>query len=711
LTHWFTNTDCPVRRPVGKKVDHGRFRPQVEALATRVMPAVTAMFTAAGATLRVVGDALDNVVVVSRDAAGTILVNGGAVAIQGGQPTVANTRLIMINGGAGNDNLSLDETNGALPMAAIFGGNGNDVLVGGSGDDFFDGGPGSDTALMGAGDDTFEWKPGDGSDVVEGQGGFDALFFNGTDAAGKFDLSADGTRARFTRDVGNVAMDLGGIEEIDLFASGGADTITVDDQSTTGLNTFNLDLSSAGTGDGQTDTVIINGTNGSDFGQIRSVGTHIDATVSAIPVVHITGTGPEDTLAVNMLGGNDTVDASNLAAGQIKLTVAGGTGNDTILGSQGGDTFLWNPGDGSDTINGQAGLDKLTFTGSDAAEAFVISPSGSHVRLTSDVGNVTMDLSAVEGIELGARGGADTIILDDLTRSGLINVQVDLGGPAGGADGQADSVVVNGTSGDDAIRVGASGNMVLVDGLVPVVITGSDGTTDHLTINTQGGNDTVDTSGLPVNLIALTVNLGDGQATVATTTTLRASTATAAFGQAEVLTATVNSAAGAPIGSVTFLDGGTVLGTATLSAAGEATLVVSLGVGTHVLTASFARTGGITGSSSAAVAVAVDRAATTLALGSSVNPAVTGKAVTFTATVAAVAPGVGTPGGTVTFFAGNKVVARVTLHGNGQARIRRFLARAGRFPIRAFYSGDAHFAASSQSLTVRVQRRLPGRRR
>src|SRR5262249_43533160 len=170
-------------------------------------------------------DALDNTVVVSRDAAGTILVNSGAVAIQGGSATVANTRFIMIVGGRGNDNLSLDETNSALPMAALFGGAGNDTLTGGSGDDFFEGGEGNDIAFLGAGDDVFHWDPGDGSDTVEGQGGRDTMEFNGSDDSEKFDLSADGNRVRFTRDVGNVTMDLTGIEEIDLTANGGADTI------------------------------------------------------------------------------------------------------------------------------------------------------------------------------------------------------------------------------------------------------------------------------------------------------------------------------------------------------------------------------------------------------------------------------------------------------------------------------------------------------
>src|SRR5262249_40838944 len=152
-------------------------------------------------------------------------------------PTVANTQLIFLNGGAGNDNLSLNEANGALPAASISGGDGDDVLTGGSGSDLISGGTGSDTAFLGAGDGTFAWNPGDGSDVVEGQGGRDTLVFNGSDAAEKFDLSANGTRARFTRDVGNVTMDLGGVEEIDLNALGGADTVTVNDQATTGLNT------------------------------------------------------------------------------------------------------------------------------------------------------------------------------------------------------------------------------------------------------------------------------------------------------------------------------------------------------------------------------------------------------------------------------------------------------------------------------------------
>ena len=85
----------------------------------------------------------------------------------------------------------------------------------------------------------------------------------------------------------------------------------------------------------------------------------------------------------------------------------------------------------------------------------------------------------------------------------------------------------------------------------------------------------------------------------------------------------------------------------------------------------------------------------------SVNPARVGHAVTFAATVRDPS-GTGTPTGAVTFFVGNKVVARVTLDANGQARLRGSFSVAGRYTIRAVYSGDATFGASEQSLTEQV---------
>ena len=96
----------------GKKV---RAALRITPLEARLSPAVTASFIAATGQLIIFGDELDNTIVASRNAAGTILVNGGAVAVQGGTPTVANTVEIRIFGQRGNDHLTLDEANGALP--------------------------------------------------------------------------------------------------------------------------------------------------------------------------------------------------------------------------------------------------------------------------------------------------------------------------------------------------------------------------------------------------------------------------------------------------------------------------------------------------------------------------------------------------------------------------------------------------------------------
>ena len=140
-------------------------------------------------------------------------------------------------------------------------------ITGSAGDDLVIGGRGNDTALLGGGNDTYVWNPGDGSDTVDGQAGTDTLLFNGANVNEKIDISANGGRARFTRDVGNITMDLNSVETIDFNALGGADTITVNDLTGTGVKNVNIDLASppgSGVGDGQADTIIINATSGDD---------------------------------------------------------------------------------------------------------------------------------------------------------------------------------------------------------------------------------------------------------------------------------------------------------------------------------------------------------------------------------------------------------------------------------------------------------------
>src|SRR5262249_46305990 len=146
----FTRNVWPLARARRHQPRAGRFVPNVESLDERVLPSVTAIFAPATGLLTVRGDAGDNTITMSRDAAGKILVNGGAVNIVGGTPTVANTTTISVFGLGGNDTISLDEANGTLPRALLFGGAGNDVLTGGSGNDQLFGQAGNDS-LFGKG--------------------------------------------------------------------------------------------------------------------------------------------------------------------------------------------------------------------------------------------------------------------------------------------------------------------------------------------------------------------------------------------------------------------------------------------------------------------------------------------------------------------------------------------------------------------------------
>src|SRR5215210_471145 len=93
------------------------------------------------------------------------------------------------------------------------------------------------------------------------------MLFNGSNAGENIDITANGGRVLFFRDVANVLMDLNDVEGIDFNALGGADRITVNDTSGTDLVEANLNL--AGTlngaaGDAGADNVVVNATSGDD---------------------------------------------------------------------------------------------------------------------------------------------------------------------------------------------------------------------------------------------------------------------------------------------------------------------------------------------------------------------------------------------------------------------------------------------------------------
>jgi Ca2+-binding RTX toxin-like protein len=238
------------------------------------------------------------------------------VTFAGAEPTDR----LRVNGNGGDDIISA----GTAAMALTFdGGADTDVLLGGpgpdtliGGDDFDDikGGRGDDIAYLGADFDRFSWAPGDGSDTVDGGPSRDSLSFAGSADAETFELAGD----RFTRDVGNIVMDLDDIEVVDAVAGSGADTFRVRDSS---VGELNASLAPGG-GAGDPDRIEIEGTEGDD--DVTVTGKKVvfgSATVTGLPVklgISFAQIGI-DTLAIDTLGGDDSIDTTGLAPDVITL--------------------------------------------------------------------------------------------------------------------------------------------------------------------------------------------------------------------------------------------------------------------------------------------------------------------------------------------------------------------------------------------------------
>ena len=464
--------------------------PAFEALEDRRLLAVTATFSAASGVLNVYGDSGDNTIEVSRNAAGAILVNGGAVAIVGGTPTIANTSLMNLFGLSGNDTLTLNESNGALPKANLFGGGGNDVLTGGSGADLAFGQSGNDTLLGrggadmlfgGSNSDTLTggdaddqvfgqsdadrmiWNPGDDTDLNEGGLGTDTVEVNGGNGAEAFTTTANGTRVRFDRiDPAPFSIDIGTSENLMVNANGGNDQFSA---------TGNLAALIAITVDGGTGDDTLLGSNGSD-----------------------------------VLRGGDNNDF-----------IDGQQGNDFIFAGNGDDVMQWDPGDGNDVVEGQAGNDRLQFNGSAGSEQIELSANGSRTRLTRSLANIVMDLDDVERVDVLALGAADTLIINDLASTDVNVVNLLLASLIGGAlgDGQADTVIVNGSAGEDVIAVAGGAAGVTVSGLAATVnIFTAEPTLDRLVVNGLAGDDVIDATGLTTAGILLTADGGEHDDTI-----------------------------------------------------------------------------------------------------------------------------------------------------------------------------------------------------
>jgi hypothetical protein len=156
--------------------------------------------------------------------------------------------------------------------------------------------------------------------------------------------------------------------------------------------------------------------------------------------------------------GNDII--GNLsAAGN---GVADDPGNDFFFGGDGSDIFVWEPGDGSDTIEGGDGSsDILTFIGGAGVDNFTLSAVGTRLSAFRLQAAITLDTADVEVVNLNGLAGADTFDINDLYPTAVQVVNTDFGL----ADAAADRVTIQGRDVSDEVNITPVGAVVEVTGL------------------------------------------------------------------------------------------------------------------------------------------------------------------------------------------------------------------------------------------------------
>lgn len=200
--------------------------------------------------------------------------------------------------------------NGSDNNDVIYGFGGNDTISAAGGDDTIIGGKGCDTLNGGDGDDTYVWNLGDGLDTVSDSSGtttlqfgegitLDNLTFEKSNYQWRVYVNGDRTQGFYCSQ---------GMPDIIKLADG-----SVLKMNETGWNIHNSD---------NNDNI-----QGSVYDDV------------------INGGGGDDSITSE--DGNDTL--------------IGGKGDDSLVGGDGDDTYVWNLGDGFDSISDNSGTDRIKF--------------------------------------------------------------------------------------------------------------------------------------------------------------------------------------------------------------------------------------------------------------------------------------------------------------------------------------------------------------
>ena len=213
--------------------------------ATPAEAAVTADLV--GSELRVIGDAANDFIAVSLVSGDSSLIVVLLSAIPIGTFARSSVTTILVDAGAGNDQVEVQDSSGTFTdtiPTTILGGDGTDSLVGGRGPETLRGGGGNDRINGGGGNDTMSGDEGDdllvvgaihessvgfggGGSVSGGPGSDRVVYKNVQGAVGvTYTITPVGNTARLVNSVGPSVLDLSSIAELTLWDSTGSDSFT-----------------------------------------------------------------------------------------------------------------------------------------------------------------------------------------------------------------------------------------------------------------------------------------------------------------------------------------------------------------------------------------------------------------------------------------------------------------------------------------------------
>ncbi len=362
---------------------------------------------------------------------------------------------VVFNGGDGDDYLDASLSNVKI---VADGGDGDDYLSGSSvpeiadtlkgndGNDTIVGNKGNDRMRGGRGDDRLIWNNGDGSDKMRGDRGFDVVEVNGAvDDGDDFELRANGDRVEFERlNLGNFVLDVDDVEQFEINALGGDDTLTVRDLTGTDVQ-----------------QVIFNGGDGDDY---------LDGEETSTQIISEGGVG-NDTLISGTA--DDTLDG-----GVGDDAIEGEQGNDTMIGGEGNDTLEWDDGDGSDLMSGGTGIDTIEVEGSlTEGDDFVLEQDGEKAIFDRvNLGLFTLTVDTSEIFEVEGEGGNDIFTVGDLSNTDVEKVTFEGGEGNDFLDASLTNVeiIADGGDGDDTL-IGGNADDTLIGGNDNNTYTGGEG--------------------------------------------------------------------------------------------------------------------------------------------------------------------------------------------------------------------------------------------